>query len=1067
MMVLLRMRRLAHRCKNHVRWPRMPFLLVILTGITCLYSSRQLDAQLSSGGQVPPPIYFNAMTFLNEGDYGDALQIFDSCYRSAMRFGTRRFMDSVCYLAMMGECYYHMGQYDKAYDNYTAAVELALSYPTWLQQVTLPPTGPTPLSSAVNRPVPWGQRTRNTALAQLPSTGLYTYAQIIVDPKLQEQGAIVPQEARSINVAEVIRCTALALRRRQELLGPLCLADPISRATAGVFSAQYTLPNHWSQCWGDLLAGISAIADGRTNTAIPLLTRATTAAGKFEHQLSAVALIELGKLALARADYTAARTFLQEASCDAFYYGDASLLEEAFRLLSTAHLVSRSQEVDPTLLQALAWAKTKRLSQLQASLDLMIAEQALAAGNVAAATTALDDAHSVMSRRQMANGRLGVKLAYLRAAALLRSDAVAQGETALNAVLPSIHRCSLWLFQLNRLSRVYGSGQISLRGPITPRTAHELYSLVLRAPTNLDWATDPMECLAVTTAPHFPLYEQWFAIAWQRKQWEDAIEIADRARRHRFQSSLPWGGRLDALRRLLESPENALDNQSRLERKNLLTRYPQYAALSQRSQQLRNELARASIIPQNAEEQQALQKRWEAWTDVIRQQESILRQMLVDREAIGVPFPPVVKLKEIQNRLPEGTVLWSFFVSGNNLFVFFIAKDRYDTWQVRGGLLATQKQIGQFLLSLGLQDANREFSLKDLSETTWQQPAVNLANELVAGSNADLAADFPELIIVPDGILWYLPFEALHLKVNGEVLPLIAKHRIRYAVTSSLAVALQPTPGVPQPRTLIYLGRLNPQEDAAVLEKRAQLLLQSVPGAVVLSAGAATAPPTLLGKLFDELIVLDDLQGTYTPYTWSPLAWGRTGTTIADWLNLPHRAPQLVVLPGYHTPTENALRKGDGTPTGQEIALALTALQAVGSRTIVLSRWRTGGATMTSILKEFLQEYPQTSAAAAFQRALLLASSEPLDPNDEPRIQKKTPEKPIVKTHPFLWANMFLVDSGPFTEPEENAPAKPEQKEAEEPKMPEENAQEKKQGKEEREDDAKENEAAAAPDAAQ
>jgi len=1020
------------------------FHFALLAGIAWINEPLAVHAQLSSGGQTPSPMYFNGMVFLNEGDYGDALQIFDSCYRSAMRFGTRRFMDSVCYLAMMGECYYHMGQYDKAYDNFTAAVELALSYPTWMQQVTLPPTGPTPLSSATNRPVPWGQRTRNTGLSQLPSTGLYTYAQIIVDPKLQEQGAIVPQEARSINVAEIIRCIALALRRRQELLGPLSLADPVSRPTSSVFSAQYTPPNHWSQCWGNLLAGISAIGDGRTSTAIPLLTRATTAAGQFEHQMSAIALIELGKLALARADYAAARTFFHEASCDAFYYGDAALLEEAFRLLSVAHLVSRSQEVDPTLLQALAWAKTKRLSQLQVSLDLAIAEQALAAGNLTAATTALDDAQSVISRRQMANGRLGVKLAFLRAAALLRSGAAGQGETALNAVLPSVQRCSLWLFQLSRLSRVYGSGQISLRGPITPRTAHELYSLVLRDPTNLDWATDPMECLAVTTAPHLALYEQWFAIAWQRKQWEDAIEIADRARRHRFQSSLPWGGRLDALRRLLESPENQLDNQARLERKNLLARFPQYAALSQRSQQIYDELRNAPVVPQNTDEQQTLQKRWETWADITRQQEAILRAMVVDREAIGVPFPPVVGLKEIQGRLPEGTILWSFFISGNNVFVFFIAKDRYDTWQLRGGLLALQRQIGQLLLSLGLQDANREFTLKDLTDTPWHQPAINLANELVAGSGADLSADFSELIIVPDGVLWYLPFEALQLKVDGEVLPLITKHRIRYAVTSSLSVPFRPTAVIPQPKTLLFVGRLNPQEDAAIMEKRSQSLLQSVPGAIVLSGSASSSPPAFLGKLFDQVIALDDLQGTYTPFAWAPLTLGRTSGTVSDWLALPHRAPQLIILPGYHTAAETALRKAEGTLGGHEIPLAITAFQAIGVRTLILSRWRTGGATMTSILKEFLQEWPQTAASEAFQRALLLASSEPLDPNDEPRVQKKTPEKQVSKTHPFLWANMFLVDSGTLTAAEENAVPPPEQKQAEQANMPDEKENEEK-----------------------
>ena len=1018
--------------------------LALLAVVFWIAGFLQAHGQLSSGGQTPPPMYFNGMAFLNEGDYGDALQIFDSCYRSAMRFGTRRFMDSVCYLAMMGECYYHMGQYDKAYENYSAAVELALSYPTWMQQVTLPPTGPTPLSSATNRPIPWGQRTRNTRLSQLPSTGLYTYAQIIVDPKLQEQGAIVPQEARSINVAEVVRCTALALRRRQELLGPLSLADPMSRPTSSVFSAQYTLPNHWSQCWGDLLAGLSAIGDGRVNTDIPLLTRATTAAGQFEHQMSAIALIELGKLALARADYAAARTFFYEASCDAFYYGDAPLLEEAFRLMAMAHLVSRSQEVDPTLVQALAWAKSKRLSQLQASLDLSIAEQALATGNIAAATTALDDAQSVISRRQMANGRLGVKLAYLRAAALLRSGATAQGESALTSILPLVQRCSLWVFQLNRLSRVYGSGQISLRGPITPRTAHELYSLVLRDPTNLDWATDPMECLAATTSPHFPLFEQWFAIAWQRKQWEDAIEIADRARRHRFQAALPWGGRLDALRRLLESPEILLDNQARLERKNLLARFPQYATLSQRSQQIREELKNTSLIPQNPDEQQALQKRWETWLEVTRQQESLLRAMLVDREAVGVPFPPVVKLKEIQNRLADGTILWSFFVSGNNVFVFFVGKDRYDTWQVRGGLLALQRQVAQLLLSLGLQDANREFSLKDLTDTAWQQTAVNMLNDLVAGSNADLGADFAELIIVPDGVLWYLPFEALHLKVNGEVLPLIAKHRIRYAVTSSLSVPLQPSAGIPQPRNLLFLGKLNPQEDPAILEKRAQHILQSVPGTVILSANESSAPPIFLGKLFDQMIVLDDLQNTYTPFAWAPLATGRGSGTLSDWLTLPYQAPQLVILPGYHTASENALRKGEGTLGGHEIPLALTAFQALGTRTLIVSRWRTGGGTMASILKEFLQEWPQTSAAAAFQRSLLLASSEPLDPNDEPRVQKKTPEKQFAKSHPFLWANMFLIDPGVFTPVEENAQPAADQKGGEQPNMADEKDVEKK-----------------------
>lgn len=969
-------------------------------------------AQLSSGGQVPQPLYYTGLALLHEGEFRDALQAFDSCYRSAMKFGTRRFMDSVCYLAMMGECYYHMGQLDKAYESYSAAVELALSYPTWMNQVILPPSGASPLSTA-NQVIPWGQRTRTNPLGQVPSTGLYTYAQMIVDPSLIERGAIVPQEARAINVVEIIRCTALALRRRIELLGPLSLADPLSKPASGVFSAQYTQPNHWSQCWGDLLAGLAAISEGRIDAAIPLLTRSTMVGGQFEHQLSGIALIELGKLALARADYGAALNFFQEASYDAFYYGDALMLEEALRWAAVAHLVSRSQTMYPVLPAALNWAKSKRLPLVQASLDVSLAEQALATGNLGMASTALEDAQGIISRRQMSSGRLAARLAFLRAVSLLQSGATAQGESALQAALPAMRGTSLWLFQISRLSRVYTSGQVSLRGPITPRAAHDLYGLLLRDPTNLDWAVDPMECLAVISTPHVPLYEQWFAIAWARRQWEDALEIADRARRHRFQSALPMGGRLDALRRLLEGPEALLDNQARLEKQNLLNRYPQFAELSKQSQQLRQELLTGNLIPQTEEQQVALQKKWEAWSAIVAKQEALLRAMAVDRNAVGVPFPPVLPGKEIRQRLPQGTILWTFFAAGNEVYVFYVGSDQYDVWQLRGGQVAAQKLLMQFLTQLGFQDGNREFTVKELSETGWQTAGANLLNFLVAGSKADLGADFDRLIVVPDGVLWYLPFEALTIKADdNQHLPLVAKHRLHYAISSSMAVIDTPRALPPQPRTLIFQGRLNPQEDSAAQQQRTAKLLEVVPGAVVVGASANSPPGHMAAGLFDQMLVFEDLGDCSRPLSITPLPLQKASTTLGEWLQLPMGRPNFVVLPGFHMATESALRKSDISLGGQEVFLAAAALQASGTQTILLGRWRTGGESLTTLLREFLQEWPEKSADESLQRAMLLVMTEPLDASHEPRVQKRSGDPPAKKGHPLFWANLLLIDSG-------------------------------------------------------
>ena len=58
-------------------------------------------------GRLPKADYY--INFANNAeyfaaDYRDAYKRFSRGYNSAYKFGTRRFLDSVCYLTMMGEC---------------------------------------------------------------------------------------------------------------------------------------------------------------------------------------------------------------------------------------------------------------------------------------------------------------------------------------------------------------------------------------------------------------------------------------------------------------------------------------------------------------------------------------------------------------------------------------------------------------------------------------------------------------------------------------------------------------------------------------------------------------------------------------------------------------------------------------------------------------------------------------------------------------------------------------------------------------------------------------------------
>jgi hypothetical protein len=262
--------------------------------------------------------------------------------------------------------------------------------------------------------------------------------------------------------------------------------------------------------------------------------------------------------------------------------------------------------------------------------------------------------------------------------------------------------------------------------------------------------------------------------------------------------------------------------------------------------------------------------------------------------------------------------------------------------------------------------------------------------------------------------LWYVPFEALEVEVRGRFLPLIAHTRVRYAPTASLAVSDGRGP-VPVAKTAVVLGRLYPRDDDTVAEAAFADFSRAVPGSMAVKGPLLPAPSSLYASLIDRLVVLDDIvQPDSNPYSWSPIQIdrGKPGSALADWLTLPWGGPTIVVLPGFHTAAENALKKVDRTAPGAEMFLSICGLMGSGVRTILLSRWRTGGQSSFDLVREFAQELPHTSPADAWQRAVLLASTSRVNTDAEPRIKQVSDGEPPKANHPFFWAGYMLVDSG-------------------------------------------------------
>src|SRR5690606_36740897 len=123
-------------------------------------------------------------------------------------------------------------------------------------------------------------------------------------------------------------------------------------------------------------------------------------------------------------------------------------------------------------------------------------------------------------------------------------------------------------------------------------------------------------------------------------------------------------------------------------------------------------------------------------------------------------FPPVRKTKDVQAALAPGQLLLAFFCTNRSTYGWLYANNNYAFWKVENPLLL-DKRITAFLRSLGNFDGNQELQEKQLSDQNWKQAANEVLQTLLQNSKVTFNANFQELVIVPDGSLWYLPFEAL------------------------------------------------------------------------------------------------------------------------------------------------------------------------------------------------------------------------------------------------------------------------------------------------------------------
>ncbi|MDO5580141.1 MAG: hypothetical protein Q4G69_03325 [Planctomycetia bacterium] len=994
------------------KFPKKVFPAVFLFLLSLILSGHQA---LGQTGPVPSDRYFRGTDLILQGDLENALRFYQEELKSATKIGILRWIDSICYYTMIGEIHYYMGNHKDALECYNAALTLHLQYSQWLSRVEYP----VGYRSIQPQEAPWGRSLRGTAPGVFSSKAAMTVGDIITKERLQQGGLMTPLKQIRIEPLELLKCISISMRRRVEILGPLVEFDPMSPRLLDVMTVRTIQPNHWSVTWLDVLLGIALEGVGKKAEARDILKKSLLIAGQTDHSLTATALFELGRLSVAEGQIKEAIKYFREAGFSAWQYGDLLMIEESFRWFAALAKTDDLKKALPELLAAFNWSKNERgLQWLTISLGEELAEGMILVNNLKAAYSGLQFIDRQLNNRVLRSGFFADRWNYLQSLLFYANGNVKEGDAALNRALDGLGRRSTRLYQISLLGFLTQTGGRGTTGTFSIRNITDLYDVILREPTQFDWQVNPLETLAVRFFVPPQVYERWFRLLLERDMNDKAFVIAERTRRLRFFSMQGLYGRISSLRILLEAPTDRLSDANKMLRNEIFLQEPLLGQLIKETAEIKQRLQNLPAVPKEETAQKQQKDLLLQLAQKSAQEEARLRYLAIGHLPIPELFPEILPLADIQARLSADTSILYFFESEGEMFGYMITKDGLDTWKI-GSSAILRKHIAAFLKTIGSSEANKPLQYKDLADEKWHKESEKILSALLgdpASEGIRFSTTFREMIIVPESVLWYLPFEALSLSADKDKSsPLISipELTIRYAATAGLSVigrSKQDYLG----ETVVVPGKMFAKVPEKIMDEEINRMSQNVSKLEVLPPGSLPVPAPVFAPRLKRLVVFNEITANKNPLQWVLFDGNKNINTnsISQWGYLPWGAPQLMILPGFRSHAENALKNGG---SGQEYFIPILMLQARGAETILFSRWRTGGRSTYDLVNAFLKNINEKdkTMAAAWKQAVAQIQETDFVLEEEPRLSKPGVNQKLPKiNHPLFWSSFMLIDPG-------------------------------------------------------
>jgi len=352
---------------------------------------------------------------------------------------------------------------------------------------------------------------------------------------------------------------------------------------------------------------------------------------------------------------------------------------------------------------------------------------------------------------------------------------------------------------------------------------------------------------------------------------------------------------------------------------------------------------------------------------MIRTREQLTRQA---GELASLVSVPSVSAEEIQKFIPAGETLVEYYYAGDDLYAFVLTPQ---------GLSAVCMETA------GLIEDIREFrrSLADLSASRHEAIAARLYTRLFRPLEDSLKT--PQLIVVPHGMLHYIPFYAL----RGEKGYVVERHAVRMLPSAGVLKYLRGEKSA-KPGDILAFGNPDlgdPKLDLAFAQNEAVAVSRTRPNSRVLLRREATE--TALNRYGDGFRYIHfATHGEFDadkPLNSALLLAGDAesdGRLTVDKLYSMKLHADLVTL--------SACETGLGKIVNGDDMVGLTrGFLYAGSRSIVTSLWKVDDLATSFLMTEFYSNLQKADKRDALRSAMLAAKS-------------KYP-------HPFYWAAFQLT----------------------------------------------------------